>query len=206
VPRAIFIAIGVVVMLYIGLAVIVLGHVPAEHMHQYKHTAVAQAAHRVFGSPGFIVVSAAALLATTSALNASLFSGLEISKAMAARGELPAIFGKAAWREGTHGLVWAAVLVLVLVNLIDLSAICHIAGAAALILYLAVFAAHWRLRHEAGGSRFLILLGAALMAVVLVAQVIHLWATRPEVLAFTVAAVLGSLALERTILRRGEGA
>jgi amino acid transporter len=203
IPRAIFIAIGVVATLYIGLAVIVLGHVPADHLHHYKHTAVAQAAHQVFGGPGFVVVSIAALLATTSALNASLFSGLEISKAMAARGELPAMFGKAAWREGTHGLVLAAALVLVMVNLIDLTAICHIAGAAALVLYLAVFAAHWRLHKEAGGSRFLILLGTGLMAVVLVAQVIHLWSTRPEVLAFTIAAVLGSLFLEWLILRRG---
>ena len=154
IPRAIFIAIGVVATLYIGLAVIVLGHVPADHLLHYKHTAVAQAAHRVFGAPGFVVVSIAALLATTSALNASLFSGLEISKAMAARGELPAIFGKAAWREGTHGLVWAAAFVLVLVNLIDLTAICHIAGAAALVLYLAVFAAHWRLHKEAGSWRW----------------------------------------------------
>jgi hypothetical protein len=32
--------------------------------------------------------------------------------------------------------------------------------------------------------------------------VIHLWSTRPEVLAFTVAAVLGSLLLEWLILRR----
>jgi amino acid transporter len=202
VPRAIFIAIGVVATLYIGLSVVVQGHVPAAHLYQYKHTAVAEAAHLLFGTPGFLIVSVAALLATTSALNASLFSGLQISRAMASRGELPAMFGRAAWREGTHGLVWATALVLVLVNLIDLTAICHIAGATALILYLAVFAAHWRLHAEAGGSRLLIVLGVALMAVVLVAQVIHLWTARPEVLAFTAAAVLGSLAIEWLILRR----
>ena len=98
--------------------------------------------------------------------------------------------------------MWATALVLVLINLIDLTAICHIAGAAALILYLAVFAAHWRLHAEAGGSRLLIVLGVGLMAVVLVAQVIHLWTARPEVLAFTAAAVLGSLAIEWLILRR----
>jgi len=205
VPRAIFIAIGVVATLYIGLSVVVQGHVPAAHLYQYKHTAVAEAAHLLFGTPGFLIVSVAALLATTSALNASLFSGLQISRAMASRGELPAMFGRAAWREGTHGLVWATALVLVLINLIDLTAICHIAGATALILYLAVFAAHWRLHAEAGGSRLLIVLGVALMAVVLVAQVIHLWTARPEVLAFTAAAVLGSLAIEWLILRRGRG-
>jgi amino acid transporter len=203
VPRAIFIAIGVVATLYIGLSVVVQGHLPAAHLYQYKHTAIAQAAHLLFGTPGFVIVSVAALLATTSALNASLFSGLQISKAMASRGELPATFGRAAWREGTHGLVWATALVLVLINLIDLTAICHIAGAAALILYLGVFAAHWRLHAEAGGSRLLIVLGVALMAVVLVAQVIHLWTARPDVLVFTAAAVLGSLAIEWLILRRG---
>jgi len=203
VPRAIFIAIGVVATLYVGLAVIVLGHVPAEHLRHYKHTAVAQAAHLVFGEPGFVVVSVAALLATTSALNASLFSGLEISKAMAAEGELPAVFGRAAWRQGTHGLVWTAAAVLVMVNLLELSAICHIAGATCLILYLAVFAAHWRLHKEAGGSRLLMALGTLLMVVVLVAQVIHLWETRPSVLAVTLAAVLGSLLVEWLILRRG---
>jgi amino acid transporter len=203
VPRAIFIAIGVVATLYIGLALIVLGHVPAAHLHHYKHTAVAQAAHLLFGAPGFIVVSIVALLATTSALNASLFSGLEITKAMAARGELPAVFGRSAWHEGTQGLIWATALVLVLVNLIDLTAICHIAGTGALLLYLAVFAAHWRLQAEAGGSRVLILLGMSLMTVVLVAQVIHLWNERPEVLAYNAVAVLGSLGLEWLILRRG---
>src|SRR4029079_17445898 len=122
--------IGVVITLYVGLAVIVLVTISPDHLGRYRHTAVAQAAHMVFGKPGFVVVSMAALLATTSALNASLFSGLEISKAMAARGALPAIFGKTAWREGTHGLVLAAAAVLVLVNVIDLTAICHIAGAA----------------------------------------------------------------------------
>jgi amino acid transporter len=205
VPRAIFVAIAVVATLYIGLAVIVLGHVPADHLQHYKHTAVARAAHLVFGKPGFIIVSIAALLATTSALNASLFSGLEISKAMAARGELPALFARAAWREGTYGLVWAAALVLVMVNLLSLSAICHIAGAACLILYLAVFAAHWRLHNETGGSRVLIVVGTVLMLVVLVAQVIHLWSTRPEVIAVTMAMVVGSLVLEWQILKRCGG-
>jgi amino acid transporter len=205
VPRAIFIAIIVVATLYIGLAVIVLGHVPADHLARYQHTAVAQAARRVFGGPGFVVVSIAALLATTSALNASLFSGLEISKAMAARGELPALFARAVWRDGTHGLVWTAVLVLVMINLLSLSAICHIAGAACLILYLAVFVAHWRLHGETGGSRLLIALGALLMLAVLVAQVIHLWEYRPEVIAVTLAMVVGSLVLEWQILKRCDG-
>jgi amino acid transporter len=201
VPRAIFLAIGVVIALYVGLAVIVLGTISADDLARYRHTAIAQAAHLVFGKPGFVVVSVAALLATTSALNAGLFSGLAISKAMAARGELPSMFGRPAGRAGTQGLLWAAAVVLVMVNLLTLSEICHIAGATCLILYLAVFAAHWRLHAEAGGSRLLILAGASLMLLVLVAQFFHLWQARPRVIAVTAASVLGSLALEWLILK-----
>ena len=203
VPRAIFIAIGVVIVLYIGLALIVLGHISADHLQRYTHTAVAQAAHLVFGNPGFVIVSVAALLATTSAINASLFSGLEISKGMAARAELPAAFARMAWRQGTQGLVWVAAAVLMLVNLLELGAIAHIAGATSLILYMAVFVAHWRLHAETGGSRLLIAIGMALMVVVLGAQIVHLWKTAPMVIVFTGLAVLGSLGAEGLILRRG---
>jgi hypothetical protein len=101
--------------------------------------------------------------------------------------------------------VWTAGLVLAMINLLGLSAICHIAGAACLILYLAVFAAHWRLHAETGGSRLLIALGAILMMVVLVAQLIHLWEYRPEVIAVTAAMVVGSLVLEWQILKRCSG-
>jgi amino acid transporter len=201
VPRAIFLAIGLVIVLYVGLAVIVLGTISVDHLTRYRHTAVAQAAHLVFGKPGFVVVSIAAMLATTSALNAGLFSGLAISRAMAARGELPAAFGRPAWREGTHGLLWAIAIVLAMVNLLSLGEICHIAGATCLILYLAVFAAHWRLHAETGGLRGLILLGASLMGVVLVAQFFHLWEARPTVIVVTAISVAGSLALEWMILK-----
>ncbi len=203
VPRAIFIAIGVVAALYIGLSVAVLGHISMVGLQRYRDTAVAQVANLVFGEPGFVVVSVAALLATASALNASLYSGLAISRAMAERGELPALFARAVWGGGTHGLVWAAAAVLVMVNTLGLGAIFRIAGAANLILYLAVFAAHWRLHGEAGGSRLLIVLGAALMTLVLAAQMVHLWDTRPVVIAVTLAFVLASLGLEWLILRRG---
>ncbi len=201
VPRAIFLAIGVVIALYVGLAVIVLGTLSADHLSRYRHTAVAQAAHLVFGKPGFVIVSIAALLATASALNAGLFSGLAISRAMAARGELPAAFGRPAWRQGTHGLLWTIAIVLATANLLTLGEICHIAGATCLILYLAVFVAHWRLHAEAGGSRLLIAVGAGLMLLVLIAQFFHLWQARPRVIAVTAASVLGSLALEWMILK-----
>src|SRR4029079_18144029 len=56
-PRAILLAIGLVVVLYISLALVVLGNLPAEQLVKYADTAVAEAAKPVLGHFGFIAVS-----------------------------------------------------------------------------------------------------------------------------------------------------
>ena len=202
IPRAIFLAIGVVIVLYIGLSVVVLGNISAPDLARFASTAVAQAARPVLGSAGFVIVSIGALFATSSAINASVFCALEVSRGLAHKGQLPALFGRAAWGQGTRGLVWAAGAILVMVNLFDLGAIAQVAGATFLISYLAVFAAHWRLHGEAGGSRILILAGAVLMAIVLAAFMISLWKSQAIVIGLTLLAVAGSLGVEWLVQRR----
>lgn len=202
IPRAIFLAIGVVIILYIGLSVIVLGNITPAELARFSSTAVAQAAKPVLGNAGFVIVSVGALFATASAINASIFCALEVSRGLAEKGQLPAVFARAAWGHGTRGLVWSAGAILVMVNLFDLGAIAQVAGATFLISYLAVFAAHWRLHGEAGGSRLLIVGGAALMAVVLVAFMQSLWSTQPSAIWLTVLAVAGSLGVEWLVQRR----
>jgi amino acid transporter len=205
IPRAIFLAILVVILLYVGLAVVVLGNVSAEDLSKYADTAVAQAAKPVLGHFGFVIVSIGALLATASAINATLFSALAISKGLAAEKQLPGLFATRLWREGTRGLAWTAAAILVMVNLLHLGAIANIAGATFLIAYLAVFVAHLRLRHEAGGSVPVILAGLALMGVVLAAFFASLYKTQPVAIALTVVFVLGSLLLEWVIGRASRG-
>jgi amino acid transporter len=202
IPRAIYLAIGVVIVLYIGLAVVVLGNVSDADLARYASTAVAQAARPVLGSAGFVIVSVGALFATASGIMASIFCAVEISRGLVARGQLPAALGKAAWRQGTSGLFWATALMLVLINLVDLGSIAQVASATFLICYLAVFVAHWRLHREAGGSRLLIGAGVALMAAVLLAFVVHLWKAHPYAIGLTVIAVVGSIGVEWLIQRR----
>ena len=202
IPRAIFLAIGVVIVLYIGLSVVVMGNISPDELAGFATTAVAQAAKPVLGQVGFVVVSIGALFATASSINASFFCALEVSRGLASKGQLPAVFGRVAWGQGTRGLVWSAGAVLVMVNLLDLGAIAQVAGATILICYLGVFAAHWRLHGEAGGSRLPIVVGAALMAVVLVAFAVSLWSTQPSAIWLTGLAVAGSLGIEWLIQRR----
>jgi amino acid transporter len=202
IPRAIFLAIIVVIALYIGLAVIVLGNISDAVLARYSSTAVAEAARPVLGSAGFVVVSISALFATASGIMASIFCTVEISKGLVANGQLPGAFGKVAWRQGTSGLFWATAVILVLVNLVDLSAVAQIASATLVICHLAVSVAHWRLHDQAGGSRLLIFMGVVMMAAVLVAFTVHLWTAHPLAIGLTVIAVLGSLGVEWLIQRR----
>ena len=83
IPQAIFLAIIVVIILYIGLAVVVLESISPEVLATHADTAVAEAAKPVLGSLGFTAVSIAALLATASAINATLFSAIQIASALA---------------------------------------------------------------------------------------------------------------------------
>ena len=87
-PRAIFMAIGLVLALYLILSYVVLSNVPATSLESHTETAVAQAAYPVLGMWGFMAVSVAALIATASAINATMFSMLDISRALARNGAL----------------------------------------------------------------------------------------------------------------------
>lgn len=196
IPRAIFLAIGTVIVLYIGLALVVLGNVSAEDLALFADTAVAQAAEPVLGRAGFVLVSIAALLATASAINATLFSAINISRGLVSLGQLPETFAHPILRQGTIGLLGIVAIILILANLLNLGAIATIASATFLITYLAVFVAHWRLRPEAGGNPLLILLGLAMMGVIFVAFLISVIQTQPAALVLLALVLVASLIAE----------
>jgi hypothetical protein len=66
IPLAMFMAIGTVVVLYVGLSLIVVMSLPSTEIAQHSETVVAEAARPVLGSAGYIIVSIGALLATAA--------------------------------------------------------------------------------------------------------------------------------------------
>jgi amino acid transporter len=203
IPRAIYLAIAIVMLLYVGLGVVVLGNVTPAGLAQHPNTAVADAATPVLGHAGYLLLSAGALLATASGINAYLFGSLKISKAMAAAKQLPKLFSQTFWKKGSRGYLLGAAAVLVAVNTLDLTAIATVASATFLIVYLAVHVAHWRLIKETKGSRALVAAGMITMGMLLVA---FLWTSavaQPWVVAFIGIFVVGSWTSE-VILERHE--
>jgi len=196
IPRAIYLAIGVVMVLYVGLAVVVLGSVSTADLTRHAETAVAEAARPVLGQTGYVVIAVGALLATASGVNAWVFTAMQISAAMAKVHQLPAMFERLVWRQGTLGLLLGIAAILFAINIFDLNALARIASATFLIAYMAVHVAHWRLAKETKGSRWLIGTGFLSMAVVLA---LFLWTTahvEPWSFALIFALVAGSWAIE----------
>jgi len=83
---AIYLAIAVVIVLYVGLSIVVVASVPPAQLAQHSNTAVAEAARPMLGQAGYIIVSVAALLATASGVNAWTFSAMKISLSLANAG------------------------------------------------------------------------------------------------------------------------
>ncbi|WP_088888886.1 APC family permease [Leptolyngbya ohadii] len=191
VPAAMFSAIGIVMVLYIGIGFAVFGNLSADAVMKYKETVLAYAALPVFGQAGFWVLSIAALLATASALNSNLFGELNTSYVQATLGQLPQRFNRKVWHQATFGFVLSLAAILVLVNFLSLGAIASVTSITFLTCYLAVHCAHYRRADETGGSRLLILLGIVSIVAVGVIFLQSLITTQPvaAVLFFTFLAV-----------------
>jgi len=191
-PRAFALAILTVLVLYVVLALVVLGNVTPENLAKYADTAVAEAAAPILGHAGFVLVSVAALLATASAINATLYAMGNIALGMGQLGSLPAAFARPIAGQITSGYLALAVVILVLANFLHLGAIAAAASATFLVCYLAVFVAAFRLRRETEASGVALALGFVLMAVVLGAFVQGMVAQRQwvELLILLAAAVL----------------
>lgn len=204
-PRAIFLAISLVILLYLALALVILGNLPAEQLAHYADTAVAAAARPVLGQAGYTIVALGGLLATASAANATLFSILNLNSDLAQDGKLPHDFARPLLRV-PRGFLFAVAGALALILGFPLGAIAKLAGITFLIVYLAVFAAHWRLRHAAGGGRLAIILGALAMGGVLLGSAVNLGRERPAGLVLIGAMLVCCAAGEWLLERRANAA
>jgi len=139
-PRAIYGAIGIVILIYVGAALAVFGNLPLHEIIKAKDYAMAEAAKPVFGHIGFIVIAIAALMSAASSVNANLYSTANMTLLLAKDGELPEFEGHRIWHAGTGGLLTTAILILLIANFLDLSRIAILGSIVYLIVYSVV---HW---------------------------------------------------------------
>jgi amino acid transporter len=161
-PRAMFVALGIVVVVYVVISAIVVMTMSLPALDASQGHVLSDAGAAVMGHVGFVIIGAAALLATASGVNATMFGDANLGFMVAKSGELPSDFTRGVWRGGNVGLVIAAALTALFVVFFPLSAVGSMASLAFLIVYGTVSAGHLRVYRETGAKRWLLVLAIAL--------------------------------------------
>jgi hypothetical protein len=195
-PRAFYTAVGFVIVLYVLVAVVTVGTLSLDRIVAARDYALAEAATPFLGRGGFILIAVAAMLSTTSAINATLYGAARLSYIIARDGELPAVLEHKVWNKPVEGLLITAGVALLAANLLDLTSLSTMGSAGFLLIFAAVNAAGVRLADKTHGRRRLSLLGVVLC---LAALATLLWQTAlstPGRIWILVAMVAVSFAIE----------
>lgn len=190
-PRAMYLALGITTVLYVLIALGVFGTLTVDEVIANGDTALAEAAKPALGQAGFAMMAVAALLATSSSVNANIYAAAGSTAKLAETGTFPPVFGQAARVGGTRGLVISVVLVLLLAAFVDLTAIASLGSAVALAIFLVVSVAAYRLRRETGSSTPVLVAAIVLTVAVLLVFAVQTLRTEPE----TFVAIIGILVL-----------
>jgi amino acid transporter len=166
-PKAMYGALGVTTLLYVLIALGVFGTLTVDAVIGYGETAIAEAARPALGDAGFTMMAIAALLATSSSVNATLYASDGLTRMLAQVGQFPPFFGSGS-RLGAHaGLLITGTAVLIVSNLVDLSAIASVGSAISLVIFMLVGVAGYRRRAETGSLAVIVLAAILATAIVL---------------------------------------
>jgi amino acid transporter len=178
-PRAIYLAVGIVILIYILVAIVVIGNLSISALKAAEDSALAEAARPFLGQFGFTLIAIAALLSTSSAVNATLFGAANVSYQVAKDGQLPQSFTRKVWSRNSEGLFITAALVIVFVLLFDLGPIAMMGSAAFLIVYAAVSFGHLRVHRETGARPSILWASLITLLIMFVLLVIYILRNQP---------------------------
>ncbi len=154
IPRAIFLSIGVVVVIYLAVAFVSIGALQQNsglpnwiYMGENGERAMIETARAIMPYGAFIMVLGG-LASTTSALNATIFSSSRVSFAMGRDHDLPAIFGSIHPRNKTpYWATWlSGALIIFMAVALPVSDVASSASITFLLLFLLVNFAMIRMR------------------------------------------------------------
>jgi amino acid transporter len=182
-PRAYYASVIFVIILYIIVAAVTVGNLPITRIVEAKDYALAIAARPFLGQFGFVLISIAALLSTTSAINATLYGSARLSYIIARDGELPEFLEENIWNKPLEGLLITSSATLVVANLFDLSSLSTMGSAGFLLIFAGVNLANAKLSGLTKSIKTISYIGAGLCLGALISllwqtittNVNHLW-------------------------------
>lgn len=177
VGRAIVISIAVVTVVYVAVALAVRGNLGLGEIAAARDFALAEAANPVFGSVGFELVAALAVIATVTSVMASMYSTSRMLGMMSDMGEVPPVERATLGRRlpfGTPPLLVTAAAAIALTVAFDLTRIAALGAFAYLALDMVIHYGHLRhLRHDTGAHAGYLIAAIVVDAVVFLGLFVH---------------------------------
>ncbi|WP_297952785.1 APC family permease [uncultured Lactobacillus sp.] len=198
-PQALFFSLGIVMAIYIVASVVVVMTLGVQGAVANQGHVLATAGKLVLGNWGMILISIAALVATASAVNSTMFGDNNLAIRIARIEEIPPQFGVMTEIGGTWGLFITSLIVCVFVVIFPLSAVGEMASLAFLLVYAMVNLGHLRIAKQTGAKRWIlvcsVILNLALFALLFIQTILnHETLTWISVIALLVISFLVELA------------
>lgn len=115
-------SLAIVTFVYVLVSVVIVATLSLASIDANQGHVLAEVGRALAGRVGFVAIGAAALLATASGVNATLFGDANLAFQMARNGELPEVFARDVWHGAPGSLFIAAGLTGVFVVAFPLSA------------------------------------------------------------------------------------
>jgi len=195
-PLAFYSSVIFVMTLYILIAIISISTVPEESLLKAKDYALAIAAKPALGELGFTLVAIAALLATFSAINATIYGNARLGYIVAVEGELPSLLAKERKEIPFMGIIIISVLSLILANSINLDEIAIIGSASFLLIFFIVNLSAYKLRKEIEANGIILIISILLTFLALSVLIFHTYSSNPSAVLMFIFFVLASIAFE----------
>ncbi|WP_214321734.1 APC family permease [Nonomuraea sediminis] len=166
-PKAMFLALGIATVIYVAIAVGVFGTLTAEQVIASGGTALAVAAEPSLGAAGYWMMSVTALFATAGATNAGLYPAPGLCERLAQTRQFPPLMARRLGGRASAGLLIVTAICIVLALAFNLDAIASIGSAVALLVFMFITIAHFRVRAQTGANVVMLALAVGTAGAVL---------------------------------------
>ncbi len=175
IPRGIYGSIIITGTIYFLLALIAVGVLTYDQIVSAKEYALAVVAQPILGDWGRLLIGFAALLATSSAINSTLFGASRMAAEMAEEGMMPRFLAKRNRKNvPTHSLLVLTLLALLFTSLSGLTVIAEFSSVTFLLVSIGVSIANIKLKDLTKANTKTALIGLVLMAVTTLTILVYL--------------------------------
>jgi len=201
IPRAIYSALVIVILLYVFIAVGGILTIPFEDIVRDKEYALASGADKVLGHRGTDLVILGALLATSSAISGTLFGASRQMSAIAQDGYFPKKLAKRINNIPVYAIISMALLAFIFVLSGSLQVILEFGSFTFLLVSLLMAYANFKIRKSTKSSTIVTMVSVTVLAAGTVLILYHEFVRQPKQLIF-IAIIYSLLTLSAWIYSR----